>query len=165
MAQKILSDLSADEKLVIQTLRVEVLKAESAMNNVKNKADADMTALKSKADTDFKAAQNVLQNAGQALIGKLRTIATDLKLDVQKAQFELDKLYFYENIAVTDMKEAVKKAAAVIDGEIKKVETATETEVGKVEGETKKVETATETEVGKVEGEVKKVVAEIEKVL
>jgi mRNA-degrading endonuclease toxin of MazEF toxin-antitoxin module len=94
------------------------------MNNIKNKADADMTALKSKADTDFKAAQNVLQNAGQALIGKLRTIATDLKLDVQKAQFELDKLYFYENIAVTDVKDAVKKVETVIDGEIKKVETA-----------------------------------------
>jgi ElaB/YqjD/DUF883 family membrane-anchored ribosome-binding protein len=124
MAQKILSDLSADEKLVVQTLRVEVLKAESMMNNIKNKADADMTALKSKADTDFKAAQNVLQNAGQALIGKLRTIATDLKLDVQKAQFELDKLYFYENIAVTDVKDAVKKVETVIDGEIKKVETA-----------------------------------------
>jgi len=123
MAQKILSDLSADEKLVVQTLRVEVLKAESMMNNIKNKADADMTALKSKADTDFKAAQNVLQNAGQALIGKLRTIATDLKLDVQKAQFELDKLYFYENIAVTDVKDAVKKVETVIDGEIKKVET------------------------------------------
>jgi len=124
MAQKILSELSADEKLVVQTLRVEVLKAESMMNNIKNKADADMTALKSKADTDFKAAQNVLQNAGQALIGKLRTIATDLKLDVQKAQFELDKLYFYENIAVTDVKDAVKKVETVIDGEIKKVETA-----------------------------------------
>jgi len=124
MAQKILSDLSADEKLVVQTLRVEVLKAESMMNNIKNKADADMTALKSKADTDFKAAQNVLQNAGQALVGKLRTIATDLKLDVQKAQFELDKLYFYENIAVTDVKDAVKKVETVIDGEIKKVETA-----------------------------------------
>ena len=124
MAQKILSDLSADEKLVVQTLRVEVLKAESMMNNIKNKADADMIALKSKADTDFKAAQNVLQNAGQALIGKLRTIATDLKLDVQKAQFELDKLYFYENIAVTDVKDAVKKVETVIDGEIKKVETA-----------------------------------------
>jgi len=124
MAQKILSDLSADEKLVVQTLRVEVLKAESMMNNIKNKADADMTALKSKVDTDFKAAQNVLQNAGQALIGKLRTIATDLKLDVQKAQFELDKLYFYENIAVTDVKDAVKKVETVIDGEIKKVETA-----------------------------------------
>jgi len=124
MAQKILSDLSADEKLVVQTLRVEVLKAESAMNNIKNKADADMAALKSKVDTDFKAAQNVLQNAGQALIGKLRTIATDLKLDVQKAQFELDKLYFYENIAVTDVKDAVKKVETVIDGEIKKVETA-----------------------------------------
>jgi len=124
MAQKILADLSADEKLVVQTLRVEVLKAESMMNNIKNKADADMTALKSKADTDFKAAQNVLQNAGQALIGKLRTIATDLKLDVQKAQFELDKLYFYENIAVTDVKDAVKKVETVIDGEIKKVETA-----------------------------------------
>ena len=124
MAQKILSDLSADEKLVVQTLRVEVLKAESMMNNIKNKADADMTALKSKADTDFKAAQNVLQNAGQALVGKLRTIATDLKLDVQKAQSELDKLYFYENIAVTDVKDAVKKVETVIDGEIKKVETA-----------------------------------------
>ena len=124
MAQKILSDLSADEKLVVQTLRVEVLKAESMMNNIKNKADADMTALKNKADADFKAAQNVLQNAGQALIGKLRTIATDLKLDVQKAQFELDKLYFYENIAVTDVKDAVKKVETVIDGEIKKVETA-----------------------------------------
>jgi ElaB/YqjD/DUF883 family membrane-anchored ribosome-binding protein len=116
--------LSADEKLVVQTLRVEVLKAESMMNNIKNKADADMTALKNKADADFKAAQNVLQNAGQALIGKLRTIATDLKLDVQKAQFELDKLYFYENIAVTDVKDAVKKVETVIDGEIKKVETA-----------------------------------------
>jgi hypothetical protein len=124
MAQKILADLSANEKLVIQTLRVEVLKAESALNNIKNKADADMTALKSKAETDFKAAQNVLQNAGQALMGKLRTIATDLKLDVQKAQFELDKLYFYENIAVTDVKDAVKKVETVIDGEIKKVETA-----------------------------------------
>jgi hypothetical protein len=122
MAQKILSDLSADEKLVVQTLRVEVLKAESAMNNIKNKADADMTALKNKADADFKAAQNVLQNAGQALMGKLRTIATDLKLDVQKAQFELDKLYFYEDVAVTDVKDAVKKVDAVIDGEIKKVE-------------------------------------------
>ena len=122
MAQKILSDLSADEKLVVQTLRVEVLKAESAMNNIKNKADADMTALKNKADADFKAAQNVLQNAGQALMGKLRTIATDLKLDVQKAQFELDKLYFYEDIAVTDVKDAVKKVEAAIDGEIKKVE-------------------------------------------
>jgi len=127
MAQKILSDLSADEKLVVQTLRVEVLKAESAMNNIKNKADADMTALKNKADADFKAAQNVLQNAGQALMGKLRTIATDLKLDVQKAQFELDKLYFYENVAVTDVKDAVKKVDAVIDGEIKKVEAAAST--------------------------------------
>jgi FtsZ-binding cell division protein ZapB len=124
MAQKILSDLSANEKLVVQTLRVEVLKAESAMNNIKNKADADMTALKNKADVDFKAAQNVLQNAGQALLGKLREVATDLKLDVQKAQFELDKLYFYENVAVTDVKDAVKKVEAVIDGEIKKVETA-----------------------------------------
>jgi len=124
MAQKILADLSADEKLLVQTLRIEVLKAESALNNIKNKADADMTALKNKADADFKAAQNVLQNAGQALIGKLRTIATDLKLDVQKAQFELDKLYFYENIAVTDVKDAVKKVETVIDGEIKKVETA-----------------------------------------
>jgi hypothetical protein len=124
MAQKILADLSADEKLLVQTLRIEVLKAESALNNIKNKADADMTALKNKADADFKAAQNVLQNAGQALIGKLRTIATDLKLDVQKAQFELDKLYFYENIAVTDVKDAVKKVETVIDGEIKKVEAA-----------------------------------------
>lgn len=140
MAQKILSDLSADEKLVVQTLRVEVLKAESMMNNIKNKADADMTALKSKADTDFKAAQNVLQNAGQALIGKLRTIATDLKLDVQKAQFELDKLYFYENIAVTDVKDAVKKVDAVIDGEIKKVEAA----AGTVESEVKNVISAVE---------------------
>jgi len=143
MAQKILSDLSADEKLVVQTLRVEVLKAESAMNNIKNKADADMTALKNKADADFKAAQNVLQNAGQALMGKLRTIATDLKLDVQKAQFELDKLYFYENVAVTDVKDAVKKVDAVIDGEIKKVEAAAST----------------------VESEVKNVVGSIEKVL
>ena len=140
MAQKILSDLSADEKLVVQTLRVEVLKAESMMNNIKNKADADMTALKSKADTDFKAAQNVLQNAGQALIGKLRTIATDLKLDVQKAQFELDKLYFYENVAVTDVKDAVKKVDAVIDGEIKKVEAA----AGTVESEVKNVISAVE---------------------
>jgi len=139
MAQKILSDLSADEKLVVQTLRVEVLKAESVMNNIKNKADADMTALKNKADADFKAAQNVLQNAGQALIGKLRTIATDLKLDVQKAQFELDKLYFYENIAVTDVKDAVKKVETVIDGEIKKVETA-----GTVESEVKNVISAVE---------------------
>jgi len=139
MAQKILSDLSADEKLVVQTLRVEVLKAESAMNNIKNKADADMTALKNKADADFKAAQNVLQNAGQALMGKLRTIATDLKLDVQKAQFELDKLYFYENIAVTDVKDAVKKVETVIDGEIKKVETA-----GTVESEVKNVISAVE---------------------
>ena len=140
MAQKILSELSADEKLVVQTLRVEVLKAESMMNNIKNKADADMTALKSKADTDFKAAQNVLQNAGQALIGKLRTIATDLKLDVQKAQFELDKLYFYENVAVTDVKDAVKKVDAVIDGEIKKVEAA----AGTVESEVKNVISAVE---------------------
>jgi len=140
MAQKILSDLSADEKLVVQTLRVEVLKAESMMNNIKNKADADMTALKNKADADFKAAQNVLQNAGQALMGKLRTIATDLKLDVQKAQFELDKLYFYENVAVTDVKDAVKKVDAVIDGEIKKVEAA----AGAVDGEVKNVITAVE---------------------
>jgi len=140
MAQKILSDLSADEKLVVQTLRVEVLKAESMMNNIKNKADADMTALKSKAETDFKAAQNVLQNAGQALMGKLRTIATDLKLDVQKAQFELDKLYFYENVAVTDVKDAVKKVDAVIDGEIKKVEAA----AGTVESEVKNVISAVE---------------------
>jgi hypothetical protein len=140
MAQKILSDLSADEKLVVQTLRVEVLKAESAMNNIKNKADADMTALKNKADADFKAAQNVLQNAGQALMGKLRTIATDLKLDVQKAQFELDKLYFYENVAVTDVKDAVKKVDAVIDGEIKKVEAA----AGTVESEVKNVISAVE---------------------
>ena len=138
MAQKILSDLSADEKLVVQTLRVEVLKAESAMNNIKNKADADMTALKNKADADFKAAQNVLQNAGQALMGKLRTIATDLKLDVQKAQFELDKLYFYENVAVTDVKDAVKKVDAVIDGEIKKVEAAAST-VKNVVGSIEKV--------------------------
>jgi len=140
MAQKILSDLSADEKLVVQTLRVEVLKAESAMNNIKNKADADMTALKNKADADFKAAQNVLQNAGQALMGKLRTIATDLKLDVQKAQFELDKLYFYEDVAVTDVKDAVKKVDAVIDGEIKKVEAA----AGTVESEVKNVISAVE---------------------
>ena len=140
MAQKILSDLSADEKLMVQTLRVEVLKAESAMNNIKNKADADMTALKNKADADFKAAQNVLQNAGQALMGKLRTIATDLKLDVQKAQFELDKLYFYENVAVTDVKDAVKKVDAVIDGEIKKVEAA----AGTVESEVKNVISAVE---------------------
>ena len=140
MAQKILSDLSADEKLVVQTLRVEVLKAESVMNNIKNKADADMTALKNKADADFKAAQNVLQNAGQALMGKLRTIATDLKLDVQKAQFELDKLYFYENVAVTDVKDAVKKVDAVIDGEIKKVEAA----AGTVESEVKNVISAVE---------------------
>jgi hypothetical protein len=140
MAQKILADLSANEKLVIQTLRVEVLKAESALNNIKNKADADMTALKSKAETDFKAAQNVLQNAGQALMGKLRTIATNLKLDVQKAQFELDKLYFYENVAVTDVKDAVKKVDAVIDGEIKKVEAA----AGTVESEVKNVISAVE---------------------
>ena len=140
MAQKILSDLSANEKLVVQTLRVEVLKAESAMNNIKNKADADMTALKNKADVDFKAAQNVLQNAGQALLGKLRAVATDLKLDVQKAQFELDKLYFYENVAVTDVKDAVKKVDAVIDGEIKKVETA----AGTVESEVKNVISAVE---------------------
>ena len=140
MAQKILSDLSADEKLVVQTLRVEVLKAESAMNNIKNKADADMAALKNKADVDFKAAQNVLQNAGQALMGKLRTIATNLKLDVQKAQFELDKLYFYENVAVTDVKDAVKKVDAVIDGEIKKVEAA----AGTVESEVKNVISAVE---------------------
>ena len=92
-----------------------------------------MTALKSKAETDFKAAQNVLQNAGQALMGKLRTIATDLKLDVQKAQFELDKLYFYENVAVTDVKDAVKKVDAVIDGEIKKVEAAGTAVIGAIE--------------------------------
>ena len=140
MAQKILSELSADEKLVVQTLRIEVLKAESALNNIKNKADADMSALKNKADADFKAAQNVLQNAGQALMGKLRTIATDLKLDVQKAQFELDKLYFYENVAVTDVKDAVKKVDAVIDGEIKKVEAA----AGTVESEVKNVISAVE---------------------
>jgi FtsZ-binding cell division protein ZapB len=143
MAQKILSELSADEKLVVQTLRIEVLKAESALNNIKNKADADMSALKSKMDADLKDAHNVLQNAGQALLGKLRAIATDLKLDVQKAQFELDKLYFYENVAVTDVKDAVKKVDAVIDGEIKKVEAAAST----------------------VESEVKNVVGSIEKVL
>ena len=140
MAQKILSELSADEKLVVQTLRIEVLKAESALNNIKNKADADMSALKSKMDADLKDAHNVLQNAGQALLGKLRAIATDLKLDVQKAQFELDKLYFYENVAVTDVKDAVKKVDAVIDGEIKKVEAA----AGTVESEVKNVISAVE---------------------
>ena len=140
MAQKILSDLSADEKLVVQTLRIEVLKAESALNNIKNKAHADMSALKSKMDADLKDAHNVLQNAGQALLGKLRAIATDLKLDVQKAQFELDKLYFYENVAVTDVKDAVKKVDAVIDGEIKKVEAA----AGTVESEVKNVISAVE---------------------
>ena len=133
MAQKILQELSDAEKLVVQSLRIAVLKSESSM-----------TSLKTKFEADFKTAQTDLQNNGNALMNKLRALATDLKLDLQKTQFEMDKLYFYENIAVTDVKGAVKQAGVVIDGEIKKVEGAVKSEVSAVAGEVKNVITAVE---------------------
>jgi hypothetical protein len=127
MAQKILQELSDAEKLVVQSLRIAVLKSESSM-----------TSLKTKFEADFKTAQTDLQNNGNALMNKLRALATDLKLDLQKTQFEMDKLYFYENIAVTDVKDAVKKAETAIDGEINKVETAVKTVAGKMVAGVKK---------------------------
>ena len=127
MAQKILQELSDAEKLVVQSLRIAVLKSESSM-----------TSLKTKFEADFKTAQTDLQNNGNALMNKLRALATDLKLDLQKTQFEMDKLYFYENIAVTDVKDAVKKAETAIDGEINKVETAVKTVGGKMVAGVKK---------------------------
>ena len=144
MAQNILSELSDAEKLVVQSLRIAVLKSESSMNSIKSKADQDAQAIKTKFEVDFKAAQTDLQNSGNALMNKLRELATDLKLDLQKTQFEMDKLYFYENIAVTDVKGAVKQAGAVIDGEIKKVEGAVKSEVSAVAGEVKNAITAVE---------------------
>ena len=138
MAIKILQELADAEKLVVQSLRIAVLKAESSMNSIKSKADQDAQAIKTKFEADFKTAQTDLQNNGNALMNKLRALATDLKLDLQKTQFEMDKLYFYENIAVTDVKDAVKKAETAIDGEINKVETAVKTVAGKMVAGVKK---------------------------
>ena len=150
MAIRILAELLAEEKVVVQTLRIDVLKAETALNQTKTRIETEFQQFKAKADADIKAAQDYLQNKGAALMTKLREVAAELKLDINTAQFDMDKLYFFVNVEVSDLKDAVKKAVQATEAEAKTIE-------GVLVDEAKHVDATVTAEAVRLEGEIKKV--------
>jgi hypothetical protein len=112
MANKVLLELEAAEKVVVADLRIALLLAQTKLNEVKQKAEAD-----------YKAAADEVQAKGQALSVKLQEFANTAKLETKDIQFDIEKYYFYIKTEVTEkVEDAVKAVDAPITAEIKKGE-------------------------------------------
>jgi hypothetical protein len=112
MANKVLLQLEAAEKVVVADMRIALLLAQNKANEVKKKAEAD-----------YKAAVDDVQVKGQALSAKLQEFVNTAKIVNKDIQFDTEKYYYYVKTEVTEkVEDAVKAVDAAITAEIKKGE-------------------------------------------
>jgi hypothetical protein len=140
MANKIVLELEAAEKLVVADLRIVLLVAQSKIGEFQKKAEAD-----------FQIVQRDAQDAANALVSKLKSMSDKAGLDAKTALFDMEKYFFYVKTDVTtDIKDAVKAVVPTIDAEIKKVEAEEKKVAAAVEGEVKTVVAEAEAEIKKI---------------
>ena len=140
MAQKVLLQLEAAEKVVVADLRIALLLAQAKVNEVKARCEAE-----------FKAAVDDVSVKANNFNAKLKSIAVETKVDCAQLEFDIDKYFFYVRTEVTaKVEDAVKAADSAITAEIKKFEVAVKSEEKGIVADAEKLAVEAVAEVKKV---------------